>query len=80
MKKLKDGYDSPFGITTICPGRYRNLQISWDYDTNPDDKKHRTAVLLFTPNLRKFNHEHIVLNRKQALVLRNWLDRFLTDI
>ena len=47
MKKLKDGYDSPFGITTICPGRYRNLQISWDYDTNPDDKKHRTAVFAF---------------------------------
>ena len=68
------------GHVEICPGKHCNLQISWDYDNDLDDKQNRTAVLLWTPHMEKSDHEHIVMNRKQATILRDWLNEYLRDI
>jgi hypothetical protein len=52
-----------------------SLDISWDYDTNP---KKIYPVLLFTPNSKNIDeHFHISLNRREAKILKTWLDEYL---
>ena len=68
------------GAVEICSGRYKNLHISWDYDGDIYDKNNRTAVLLWIPDTKKHDHEHIEMNREQAQILKEWLDEYLKDI
>lgn len=71
-------YDDKFGITKISKGKIDNLSISWDYESDPDDKTQRRPIFLFTPNMDNTNeHFHIELTRKQARVLSKWLIDYL---
>jgi hypothetical protein len=68
-------FKDPFGITKIRASDRDNLNISWDFDTNP---KKNYPVLLYTPDMRDTdNHYHIALSEKQARELRDWLTAFL---
>jgi hypothetical protein len=56
---------------TIKPGEFYNLQMSLDYDEDPEDKH---PVLLFTPDMNdKGHHFHIALKREEAERLFAWL-------
>ena len=71
-------YNDKFGITKICKGKIDNLSISWDYHDNPDDKKQRRPILLYTPNMANTSqHFHIELTRKQARLFNEWLNEYL---
>ena len=70
---------NPFNALTVKGGKLNNLSISWDYESDPDDKSQRVPSLLVTPNRKKFEHYHIDLNRKQAKKLKNWLTWFLNN-
>lgn len=62
-------------ITKIKKGKTDNLSISLDYDM---DESKKYPVLLYTPNLDKTeDHFHISLTKKEAKLLRDWLDSYL---
>lgn len=61
----------------IKRGRMDNLQISWDYDTNPN---YRYPVFLFTPDMDDTDtHYHIQLTRSDAVQLAGWLRSYIRD-
>ncbi len=62
-------------ITKVKKDKTDNLSISLDYDR---DESKKYPVLLYTPNMdRTENHFHIVLTKKEAKSLRDWLDNYL---
>jgi hypothetical protein len=68
-------YKNKFGITKIRKSSTDKLDISWDYDTDPEK---RYPVLLFTPSMENTDeHFHITLNRREAETLKTWLGEFL---
>ena len=74
-------YKDKFGITKIREGQTNNLDISWDYENDPNDLKQRKAVFLFTPDMKNaMEHYHIELDQQQANVLRKWLNQFLNEV
>ena len=70
-------YKDRFGGTDICDGSVYNFSIGWDYNDNPSDEKQRYPVFLFIPDMEDPDHYHIELNRKQARILRDWLNDYL---
>lgn len=73
-------YKNKFGITKIISSKRKNLDISWDCEEDPKDKKQRKPVFLFTPDMdNTINHFHIELDKKQAVKLRDWLNDYLKD-
>ena len=70
-------YQDRFGITAIRNTNINSLEISYDWDEDPDSIY---PVLLFTPDQEyPDNHSHIPLSRKQAHRLYEWLDEYLSD-
>lgn len=62
-------------MTKVKKGKTDNLSISLDYDR---DESKKYPVLLYTPNMeRTEDHFHIVLTKKEAKSLRDWLDNYL---
>ena len=54
---------------------YHDLKELLDYDR---DESKKYPVLLYTPNMdRTEDHFHIVLTKKEAKSLRDWLDNYL---
>jgi len=73
-------YKDRYGTTTIIDGKIDNFSVGWDYDDNPEDKKQRFPVFLFTPNMENtIDHYHIALDREKSEILRDWLTAFLED-
>lgn len=80
-------YKDRYGVTNIRKGRRDNLSISWDNFVNaaknfalPKFKKNRIPVFLYTPDMENTReHFHIELNKRQARVLRDWLNDYLKD-
>lgn len=73
-------YKNRYGITKIRKGKFDNLMISWDSESDENDKDTRYPVFLYTPNMNdKMDHYHIELNKKQAEKLRDWLTCYLED-
>lgn len=69
-----------YGSTQIKSKRRDNLRIGWDCEDDPKDIKQRFPVFLFTPDMENTNdHHHIVLDKKQAKILRDWLDAYLKE-
>lgn len=66
-------YSDKFGITEIREEKIDNLSVSIDIMDEP------VAVLLHTLHLEEHEHSHIELNKKQATILRDWLNSFLED-
>lgn len=81
-------YKDRYGITKIRKDRRDNLSIGWDNFVNsaktfdlPKNAKNRIPVFLFTPDMEDTNnHHHIMLNKKQAEILRDWLNAYLKDV
>lgn len=70
-------YRNRFSTTTIRPSQRDRLSINVDYDRDPSNI---FPVFLYTPDMRDTNdHYHIVLNKKQAAILKSWLESFLKD-
>lgn len=62
-------------IAKLKKGKTDNLSISLDYDR---DESKKYPVLLYTPNMdRTEDHFHIALTKKEAKLLRDWLDSYL---
>ncbi len=62
-------------VTKVKKGKTDNLSIYLDYDR---DESKKYPVLLYTPNMdRTEDHFHIVLTKKEAKSLRDWLDNYL---
>ena len=78
IEKLKEAIKTGVYDPKICvikSGRYENLDISLDYDTNP---KKQFPVLLYTPNMKNTNeHFHICLNRRETRKLHKYLGEYL---
>ncbi len=80
-------YKDRYGSTKLRDTKLDNLSIGWDNFVNssenfdkPKYAKNRIPVFLFTPNMEDTNeHHHIMLNKKQAKVLRDWLNDYLKD-
>ncbi len=66
-------YSDKFGITEIREEKIDRLSISIDIMDEP------VAVFLHIPHIDHHEHSHIELNKKQAIVLRDWLNSFLED-
>lgn len=55
----------------------KSLSISRDYNTRPS---FFFPVFLFTPDPNDTNnHFHISLTKKQAIKLRDWLNKYIRD-
>ena len=68
-------YKSKHGITKIKKARINALDISRDYDTNPNREY---PVLLYTPDMENTDeHHHIPLTLKESKALHQWLGEFL---
>ena len=65
-------------VTSIIEDR---LDISYEaaehYENCPEDDEEEQAVFLLT-RCCKINHEHISIDKMQAVKLSNWLHRFIT--
>lgn len=68
-----------YKVETICDQKYHNLSISEDTDQDENGNAIDVAVLLYTLNMDKFEHEHISMTKQQAFTLRNWLNVFLDN-
>jgi len=66
-------WDNFLANTNIRTEDLNNLSISID---NFDDGV--VAILLHIPYMPDHEHSHIELNRKQAKILHEWLDKFLS--
>jgi PHP family Zn ribbon phosphoesterase len=77
-------YNDKYGITEVFKRKagdsFETLSISWDYETNEENRNERAAVLLHVPREDNYDHSHIVLNVKQAKTLRDWLDSYIKDL
>jgi hypothetical protein len=76
------GYRNKHGITNIIPGRFDNLDVSWDTKTSEHTSpRFRQPVFLFTPDMKKTkNHFHICLTTEQATTLHKWLKAYLDHV
>lgn len=73
-------YKDRYGSTPINNKKSDNLTIHWDYDDNADDISQRFPVLFYTPWMEDTDtHYHIRLNKKQAKVMKKWLDEYLKE-
>ena len=78
MKKEKMTTKKDSRAETICDGKYDNLAIVEDTDEDENGNEIDIAVLLYIPNMDTLNeHDHIIMTKQQALVLRDWLNVFL---
>lgn len=71
-------YEDRYGITVIRDEEIDKLSISID-ENHEEDFNSIAAVLLYVPYTPDSEHSHIVLNKDQATVLRDWLNKFLED-
>jgi hypothetical protein len=55
----------------------KRLAVGWDYEDDPSDKSQRFVNMLYVPYTPEFPHEHIELNREEAIKLRDWLSAFI---
>jgi len=73
-------YKDRYGGTDIIRTKCNNLQIGWDYESDPENIKERFAVMLYTPWMGDTtNHYHIPFNLKQAKTLHKWLGEFIKE-
>ena len=56
------------------------LGISWDYETDPNQKDKWMAIFLSIHNKEEHDHKHMIMNHKQARNLRDWLNNFLKEV
>jgi hypothetical protein len=77
-------YSDKYGITEVFKRKvgdsFETLSISWDFESNEENRKERAAVLLHVPCEDSDDHSHIVLNIKQAKIMRDWLDSYIKDL
>ena len=66
-------YKDRFGITEIKDSR-EILSINYE-----EENQQKYPVLLYVPNKEEFTHYHIELSRKEASLLKDWLEDFLKD-
>lgn len=73
-------FQDRYGITTIVNRRIDNLSISFDCGTRRFRADEVGVVLFFTPDMNtKGEHYHIEIKRDEAIVLKEWLELFLTE-
>ncbi len=73
-------YQDKHGHTVVFKNDRHQFSVTWDFDTDPNDKSQRIVDLLYVPDLAKAAHEHIRLAHDEARALRDWLSAFLADI
>ena len=60
----------------VIPGKINRLSVGIDNDSCNTSESY--VAFTFTPSMKDtWNHFHFALNRKQALLLRNWLTSYL---
>lgn len=69
-------FEDRFAITKISETLdYERISISIDEGLKEDGI---SAVILYIPNTKYPDHEHIELTKKEAENLRNWLNKYLS--
>jgi len=67
-------YEDIYGVTDIIDEEVDNLSVSIDNHDGP------IMSFLYTPWMKETKvHYHIPLNKEKAIVLRDWINKFLED-
>ena len=76
---IKKSKTKPIELKTGGFGPQDRFALSWDFDSNPADKRQRKPVFLYVPDIAQDEHFHIELKRSEVKKLATWLNEFMKE-